>query len=126
MAAHFGVVGRVAEEVGQYLRESILVGVHDQARRRYVDREQVVTLLEKRAHHLDGKRYDLRHLHRGSLKRDLPAHEASDVEQVVDEPNEMVCLPFDDIELLRGLPGGAHLEESHRRDNGCEWIPELM
>ena len=126
VAAELGVVGCVAQEIGHDLRQPILVCVDDQANGGHVDIERVPSLLEQRAHHLDGERHDLCDLHRRSFEHHLAARQASDVEQVVDQPNEVLCLPLDHVELLRWWSGGARLEQVHGRNDRRERIAELM
>ena len=125
VAADVGVMGRIAQKIGQDLRQTIFVCVHDEAQG-HVDIERVATLFEQWAHHLDRARHDLRYFHRPSLEHHLAARQPGDVEQVVDQPNEMLRLAIDDVELLRWLSGGARLEDVDGCHDRRERVAELV
>ncbi|HTB72849.1 MAG TPA: hypothetical protein VK762_06380 [Polyangiaceae bacterium] len=125
VAADVGVVGRIAQKIRNDLRQTIFICVNDQAGG-HVDIELVATCFEQRTHHLDGARYDLGYLHRPSLERYLAARQPGDVEQVVDQPNEMLRLALDHVELLRWLSGGARLEDVDGCHDRRERVAQLV
>ena len=52
--------------------------------------------------------------------------DARDVEQVIDEPHQVLHLPLDDDALSLESRRSAQLDELKRGENGRKWIPELM
>ena len=96
--AALGVLGGVGEEVDEDLLEPRRVGLEPEVAA--VDRDAssvVLPLLDERPDGLDGLVEDRRGVDDLRPEADLAAGDPGDVEQVVDEPGEVLDLPLDDV-----------------------------
>ena len=88
-----------------------------------VQRERLLSLLKQRLRGLDGALDDLGDRRALLVKVDLPAGDPRDVEQVVDQPHELLELALDDRQLLRRLAAQMHqLDGHHDRRQGISQL----
>ena len=102
------------------------VAVHAQAAPRHVDRQRVGALLEQRAGHLDRLRDHLGELDELGLQLDLAARDARDVEQVVDQPRQVVDLALDDGALALRARLAAQPHQLQRRQDRRQRVAQLV
>ena len=91
------------------------------------DAQLVLPLLQERADGLDGTADDRREVERLLPEADLPPGDAGDVQQVVDQPGEVLHLPLDD--LLRPFEVLLRLqlaEELGGVVDGRQRVPQLV
>ena len=105
LSARLRVAGRVGEQVRHDLGEPHRIAVDPQALVGDVEGEIVIALLEQIARHLDRLGDDVGDLDPLLAQLHLPARDLRDVEEIVDQPGEVVDLPLD--HLL--LPGGSRV-----------------
>ena len=89
------VLGAVVQEVGEYLGQPRAIGVDEHGAGRLVQREAIA---EQRRARFDGVVDRQLKVDRRAPHFDLAGRDASDVEQVVDEPDHLVDLPLHDFE----------------------------
>ena len=92
----------------------------------HVHLQRVVPLFEQRAGHLDRFRDHLGHLDDLGLELDAAAGDAGDVEQVVDQPREMVHLALDDGAFALRTRLAAQLHQLQRREDRRQRIAQLV
>jgi hypothetical protein len=90
------------------------------------EREPMPARVEQRARHLDGSLHGPRQLHAVARKAQRSARDACHVEQVVDQAHHVVELALDHTPFLQRDVSRAHSHQLQRRENGGEWISELV
>ncbi len=92
------------------------------------DNELVAPGVDQRPAGFDGPSDDLGQIHPLPLQRDGPASDARDVQQVVDQPHEVLHLTLDDLARLHALRVGQLLEpqQMHGGPNRRQRVPDLV
>jgi hypothetical protein len=91
------------------------------------DAQCVPPLVDERPGRLNRLVENRARVHEILPQANLPARDAGDVEQVVDEPDELPHLPLDDIARpVAALLVGGQLEDGHRIIDGGERVTKLM
>ena len=119
------VLGGVVEQIREHLRDAREIAHRVGPAARQVHREVMLAQPDERTARLDGRLHDLRELDRLLLQRDLPAHHARHIEQIVDEPHEMLRLPLDDGTRpldLRPAGRSARSETARRCGSGASGL----
>ncbi len=128
LAARFGVLGRVGEEVHHRLLEPRRIGVEQEPALGLRHRELVVARVEQRPGRLDGPGGDVVEEDALPLQGDLAAGHPRHVEQIVHQAHQARGLPLEHVgDAQRGCvravapPQGAGGE-----DHGGQRVPELV
>ena len=103
LSAEVRVFRRVVEQVANNLGEAREVAFDEQPLRGKIHREIVPALDDQRAARLQRPRDERGDFHRIAPQVDRAAGDASDVEQIVDQPCQVQRLPFDDVVRPRDL-----------------------
>ena len=108
------VLGGVAQQIADDLRQTRRIGVEAHRVAGQRDRERMAARVDARADHLDRLLDDRGQQDQLLAERDLPLGNARHVEQVVDEPREVPHLPLGHLDDL-GAVGALALEEMNGR-----------
>ena len=126
-AAALGVLRGVGQQVQDDLLDPRRVDVERQLAPLDRDAEGVPPLVDERPGRLDRLVEDRARVHEVLPEPDLPARDARDVEQVVDEPDELPDLPLDDVAgPVAALLVGGHLEDGHGVVDRGERVAQLV
>ncbi len=128
LSARIGILGGVVEQVGDHLGQAHGVGVEDQRRGRQGNGELVAAGLNERLAGFDGAADDRGQLDRRLAEFDLAAGDARDFQQVIDQADHVIHLPFH--HLMHALDGTAfgvgQPEEMEAIADQGEQIAQLM
>ena len=118
----------VREQVSDDLREPCRIRVHPERCRGGVEPEREPTLLEGRANVLARAADHLACVKATALQRDLVVGDAAHLEQVLDEPGEVVHLPPDHLSRVRRLRAALRrsLEQVEAVPDRGERVEELV
>src|SRR5690606_8769345 len=105
-----GVLRRVSEQVLDDLHEADRIGVEPYLLARCREAELLIPRSNRGTDGVDGLREDFRELDALATKLDPSAHDPRDVEEVVDQPNEVVDLPLHELDRLVVAAPGIHRE----------------
>ena len=123
-----GVLGGVVEEVADHLGQAGGVALHLERARRQRHHQLLAARVDQRPRGLDRARDHRGEVDRLALQRDLAARDARDVEQVVDQPRQLVDLALDDVARARALLVGQLLEphQLHRVADRRQRVAQLV
>ena len=124
--ARIGVLGGVGEQVGDDLREAPLVSIEAQLGGGEADVEMIAALLEERHRDLRPLGHDVLQAYQALLDLDRAAGDAGDVEQIVNEPNQVLNLALDDLQRLAVLTITPQLQQLNGGHDGRERVAELV
>ena len=99
------VFRRVVDQVRQDLRDPREIAAHVHRFRRHLDRQRVAVAVDVRLARLDRGGHHLLHVDGADLELDLAAGDPRHVEQVVDEPHELLQLAGDQVARPHHLAG---------------------
>src|SRR5438309_5315885 len=127
-AANVGVLGGVVQQIGEDLREPGGIGEEHHGLGRQIERNPVAALVDERARALDRLLDHGAQEERLLAKLDLPAGDARDVEEIVDQPRHVLDLSLDDLAGPRhaALLALVDAHDPQRGRHRCERIPELV
>ena len=123
-------LGRVAQQVAHYLGQPCRVGIYQQWLRRQLALDRDSILLEERAMVVDSSTNQIIQLNPPPLKPDLASADARDVEQVVDQPGQVLDLAIDHgiraSRLLTAWDGSSqHIQTvANRRQRVAQFVRE--
>ncbi len=124
-AVGFGILGRVVEQVGEYLRQPRLVGDERHGLLGQVHHQRVSALFDQRTRGLDGAFHDLAQRCRVLAQGELGLADPGNVEQVIDQAHHQRQLPLHQCQQL-AVHRGGHAQHGQRVLQRCQRVAQLV